>query len=230
LPEIEEHPTLAPAFENFGPPSAPNVSIVVEEKPPIPRVWFLNPDKTELVQIQKDRFIHNWRKVSGAEPYPRYESIREKFEQEVATLALFLQEEELGPLKINQCEVTYVNHIEPGTLWQRHGQVAIVLKQWSDRGSEGFLPELEDLGLGVRYVMQHEGKPVGRLHVAFQSAWKTKENSPLFTLNLTARGKPLTDNLTGAFRFFDLGRSWIVRAFVALTAEGIQQKAWERTK
>jgi len=76
LPEVEEHPPLPPVFEKFEPPSPAQVEVTIEEKPPVPRLWFLNPPKTELIQIQVDRFIHNWRKMQGMEPYPHYEPIR----------------------------------------------------------------------------------------------------------------------------------------------------------
>ena len=113
LPIIEEHQRLPPALEKFGPPSPPQVEVTVDEKPPVPRLWFLNEQGTELIQVQSDRFVHNWRKMQSLDPYPRYEPIRDKFRDEVKTLGQFLKDERLGSLAVNQCEVTYVNHIEP---------------------------------------------------------------------------------------------------------------------
>lgn len=231
LPEIEEHPPLPQVVERFDAPVASKIDVVVEEKLPAPRVWFLTPGKTELIQVQQDRFIHNWRKVSGQEPYPRYETIREKFAEEVAEFMAFLRDEKVGPIKINQCEVTYVNHIEPSGVWQRHGEVSAILRHWTDLPAGGFLPQPEDLGLRARYVIPDEsGKPIGRLHVVFQPAWKTADNLPIFTMNLTARGKPLGDDLNGAFAFFDLGRRWIVKGFGDLTTKIMQEKIWGRTQ
>ncbi len=118
FPLVEEHPPLPPALEKFGLPSPTPVEVIIEGRPPTPRVWFLNRDKTELVQVQPDRFIHNWRKLGQIEPYPRYEPIREGFREEVAVLLNFLQQEGLGSPEVTQCEVTYVNHIEPSGVWQ----------------------------------------------------------------------------------------------------------------
>src|SRR4051812_7153289 len=140
FPLIEEHPPLRPTFEKFEPPSPVQVEVTVEDKLPAPRVWFLNRPKSELIQVQADRFIHNWRKMESIEPYPHYEPIREKFRGEVATLEQFLKDEGLGTLGVNQCEVTYVNHIERAGVWQRHGQLERVLKNWSSP-SLGFLLE-----------------------------------------------------------------------------------------
>jgi len=228
LPLVEEHPPLPPVFEKFEAPSPAQVEVTIEEKPPVPRLWFLNPPKTELIQIQADRFIHNWRKVQGMEPYPHYEPILTKFRKEVATLEQLLSDEALGKLCVNQCEVTYVNHIEPLGMWERHGQLETVLRSWSWLPGEAFLPEPEDGAVRMRFIIRDEaGKPIGRLHVALQPAWKKTDNSPILTMNLTARGAPLGEGIEGAFAFFDLGRRWIVKGFADLTTPEMH-RVWER--
>jgi uncharacterized protein (TIGR04255 family) len=229
FPLIEEQPPLSPILEKFGPPSPAQVEVTVEEKPPVPRLWFLNQDKTELIQVQADRFIHNWRKMQGIEPYPRFEPIRDKFRNEVATLVQFLEDEGMGTPVVNQCEVTYVNHIEPSGVWERHGQMERVLANWSAGPEEHrFLPEAEDGGVRLRFVMHDEaGKPVGRLHVISQSAWKKTDNTPIMVLNLTARGEPIGEGIEGAFRFFEVGRRWIVKGFADLTTTPMH-RVWER--
>jgi uncharacterized protein (TIGR04255 family) len=228
LPFIEEHAPLPPVFEKFGPPSPASVEVTIEEKPPVPRVWFLNEPKAELIQVQADRFIHNWRKMEGMEPYPRYEPIRDKFRGEVAILAQFLKDERLGTLAVNQCEVTYVNHIEPSGVWERHGQLEMALRNWSRLPAGAFLPEPEDGGVRLRFVIPSEaGEPIGRLHVAMQPAWKKADNSPILSMNLTARGAPIGEGIEGAFAFFDLGRRWIVKGFADLTTPDMH-RVWER--
>jgi hypothetical protein len=228
LPLIEEHAPLPPVFEKFEPPSPAQVEVTIEEKPPVPRVWFLNESKSELIQVQADRFIHNWRRMQGLNPYPHYEAIRDKFRGEVATLEEFLRDERLGALTVNQCEVTYVNHIEPAGVWERHGQLEKVLRNWARLPVSAFLPEAEDGVVRLRFLIPGEGgKPSGRFHVALQPAWKKADNSPILSLNLTARGAPLGQGIEGAFAFFDLGRRWIVKGFTDLTTPDMH-RAWER--
>lgn len=228
LPLIEQQPPLPPVVEKFGPPAPALVEVTFEEKPPVPRLWFLNQDRTELIQVQADRFIHNWRKMEGSEPYPRFEPIRDRFRNKVDTLVQFLKEERMGTPVVNQCEVTYVNHIEPSGVWQRHGQLEKVISNWRAAPEPQFLPEAEDGGLRLRFVIRNEsGDPVGRLHVIFQPAWKKTDNTPIMVLNLIARGAPLGGGIEGAFRFFELGRRWIVKGFAELTTSDMQ-RAWER--
>lgn len=228
LPLIEEHPQLPPVFEKFEPPSPAQIEVTIEEKPPLPRVWFVNETKTELIQMQSDRFIHNWRKMEGMEPYPHYEPIREKFRSEVAVLEAFLRDEKLGALAVNQCEVTYVNHVEPAGVWDRHGQLEKVFSMWSGLVNASFLPNPEDAGLRMRFVIPDgNGKPLGRLHVVVHPAWKKTDNSPILALNLTARGAPIGEGIEGAFAFFELGRRWIVKGFADLTTPEMH-RVWER--
>jgi uncharacterized protein (TIGR04255 family) len=228
LPLIEEHTPLPPVFERFDPPSPAQVEVTIEEKPPVPRDWFVNDTKTELIQMQSDRFIHNWRKMEDIEPYPHYEPIREKFRSEVAVLEGFLGDEKLGTLTVNQCEVTYVNHIEPSRMWAGHGQLEKIFSMWSRLVNPSFLPDPEDAGLHVRFVIPDgTGKPIGRLHAIAQPAWKKTDNSPILTLNLTARGAPIGEGIEGAFAFFDLGRRWIVKGFTDLTTPEMH-RVWER--
>jgi uncharacterized protein (TIGR04255 family) len=228
FPMIEEHPPLPPVFEKFELPSPPQIEVSFEEKPPVPRVWFLNEAGSELIQVQSDRFIHNWRKMEGLDPYPRYEPIRDRFRDEVGVLEKFLREEKLGALVVNQCEVTYVNHIEPAGVWGRHGEVEKAFVMCSRLGTASFLHEPEDVALRMRFVIPGpKGNSIGRLHAVVQPAWKKSDNSPILTLNLTARGSPIGEDIKGAFAFFELGRSWIVKGFADLTTPAMQ-RMWER--
>ena len=227
LPLIEEHPPLASALESFAPPSPPRVEVAFEDKPPVPRVWFVNEEKTELVQVQQDRFAHNWRKVGEGDTYPRYERIRERFRDEVSKFEAFIKEEGLGELAVNQCEVTYVNHIERAGGWESHGEIEKLLKNWVPLPAAGFLPAPEDALLRWRYRIPGGSGPVGRLYVTVQPSWSAADARPVWVMNLMARGAPIGAGIDGAFEFFDLGRVWVVRGFADLTTDSMQ-RSWER--
>jgi len=61
FPTIEEKPQLPPSFEVFGGPEMPGMKLNFWSGVIHNRYWFLVPNKTELIQFQQDRFIHNWR-------------------------------------------------------------------------------------------------------------------------------------------------------------------------
>src|SRR5262249_17490048 len=80
FPIVEEQAPLNVSFETFGSPSAaPELRLELLRRPPIPRFWFMNENRVELIQFQVDRFVRNWRKVGDDITYPRYEAIRARF-------------------------------------------------------------------------------------------------------------------------------------------------------
>ncbi len=188
----------------------------------------MNEAKTELVQVQQDRFIHNWRKVGEGDAYPRYERLRERFRDEVSKFEEFLGEENIGELAVDQCEVTYVNHIRRAGQWQSHGEIEKLLRHWAPLPAGAFLPAPEDADLRWRYRIPGSGGPAGRLYVTAEPSWSADDGRPVWVLNLRARGAPIGTDINGAFEFFDLGREWVVRAFADLTTDSMQ-RCWERT-
>lgn len=231
FPMTEEHPPLDPVIERFGipPRTKGNVRIDMLRRLPTPRCWFLNKEGTELVQIQQDRFIRNWRKVGDEGTYPRYEKhLRPSFEADLRTFQTHVEREGLGDFRPNQCEVTYVNHIAPEKDRANHGELGKVLTVFQASYSDGFLDMPEDAGLRSRFLMLDEqNNPIGRLHVAFDPGYSSNNNRPIFILTLTARGAPRGEGVDGVLNFLDLGRQWVVRAFASITTPTMHQE-WGR--
>lgn len=230
FPRTEEHAQLETAIERFGvlpsPRGVPRFQLL--PSPPAPRCWFLNELGTELVQVQHDRFVHNWRKTEHNDTYPRYEHVKETFSSELHRFSEALLREGLGELRPNQCEVTYVNHIVSGEAWNSHGQLAEVITLFALHYADEFQPQPEDCRLSARYVIPDRvGNPVGRLHVAVEPVYRSSDDAPMFALTLTARGRPLSDGLGGALEFLDLGREWIVRTFASITTPQMHA-VWRR--
>jgi uncharacterized protein (TIGR04255 family) len=231
FPLIEEHPPLEPVIERFGGlPRAGRGTVQFQmlDTPPVPRCWFLNNEGTELIQVQPDRFIHNWRKKTGDEEYPRYERLREIFSSELTVFCRFLDTQGLGQLCPNQCEVTYVNHIISGKGWQELGELGAVVTVFDPRYSDSFLSQPEDARLAVRFVIRDDkGEPLGRLHVVAEPAYRTSDGHPMYVLNLTARGRPEGEGIEGVLAFLDIGREWVVRGFTAITTPEMH-RVWRR--
>jgi uncharacterized protein (TIGR04255 family) len=216
------------SFEWFGIPQPPNsigFSFQQFEVPPPHRALFFRDD-TELVQLQRDRLVRNWRKA-GSEPYPRYEFIRTNFREQFVSLSRFVAERKLGPCLPNQCEVTYVNHIPWGSDGQPPMDLAAVLSTWSAKGSDSFLGTPEQVEVAAHYVINTEAGPVGRLHVAASPGVRAGDLQPLLTLTLTARGRPVGEGIEDVLTFLDLGREHVVRGFASITTPAMHER-WGR--
>jgi len=216
FPVFEEH-ALVPRGEERG-------LRLTTGPPPLPRCWLLNEAGTKLVQLQTDRFLHNWRKVTGEEPYPRYEAIRDEFLRRWEQFLRFLEAEGLAKPTIVECELTYVNHIPKGTCWSKPSDIPGVFTFLRDDPGLSFLPPPESLACNLRYEPPGER---GKLHVALGQAVRTQDETEVLRLDLAARGSlelPRDEDLPG---WFDLAREWIVRGFADLTTEKAHQ-CWKR--
>jgi uncharacterized protein (TIGR04255 family) len=116
FPKVEERPPLDPVFEQFPEVARPRLGLQLQalDRLPVSRLWFVTDQGNEMIQVQPDRFIRNWRKEGQGEQYPRYEAGKKLFERDFGVFQEFLTDNRLGSPQVNQCEVTYVNHITAG--------------------------------------------------------------------------------------------------------------------
>lgn len=225
FPKTEEHPPIEPAVERFGPAQIREpIQLRVRRRYPTPRVWFVNESETNLIQIQEDRFVANWRKRNTEVAYPRYPLLCKNFFKDFKVFEEFIESQVLGELDLVQCEVTYVNLIELPTSLNFNDALTFFQESYS----ESFLPDLEGGALRLRYVItssDNPDKPRGRLHIHAELERRSRVR-----LVLTARGPLLGGEGTEGVRgFFDLGREWIVRGFTAMTSDQLH-KLWGRTQ
>ncbi|OYZ99648.1 MAG: hypothetical protein B7X99_07155 [Rhizobiales bacterium 17-65-6] len=225
-PQMEIRPALPSQIEKFGDANwqAPQVRLEVMN-PEANRFWFLAEPSNWLIQLQQDRFIVNWRKVSGEEVYPRYlSSIRPRFEKELQRFLAFLEQQGLGSVNVRQCEVTYVNDMYRGREWETLSEGIAFLSFLSGFGKGKFLPPPEALSVAGSYLLPEEK---GRLHFSVNHVLREPGNKEALQLRLTARGKPESSSAENVMRWLDMGREWIVRGFDELTSDRAD-KVWDK--
>lgn len=223
-PRFEVQPTIANRTEQFGPSAnlGQQIGVSFMASPEI-RCWYLDQSGNRLIQVQHDRFVHNWRKISGTEAYPRYPDLRERFEEEWKRFGAFLREEDLEQPKINQCEVLYANHIEYDSGWNGYGELdKVIAALATPRSKNRFLPHPERVGMHVIYRLE---ETAGRLYVTFGPVIRARDGKEVLQMTLTARGAPKSSNEEDVFAWLDLGRKWVVRGFADFTTENMH-KVW----
>jgi uncharacterized protein (TIGR04255 family) len=231
FPLLEEQPALPPIFETFGanPQFVPGVSFQFSTTPDPPRVFFINPGRTELLQIQKDRFLHNWRKIGEADNYPRFERMLETFTSSFATFSKAVSGEGLGPIIPNQCEVSYINQVPVPAGSSLSDLTKDLFGQHTGGLALDDLGQPEDLRFLLRYVLKDaEGKPVGRLTASAEPA-RRMDGHTIVQLTLTARGRPSSPDEKGIIDFLNRGRISVVKGFAHLTGPKMH-KLWEKTQ
>lgn len=217
-----EAPPLATLEEQFDVDGGAVAGVELPGVLPAPRVWFVHRDDSRIVQVQRERFLCNWRKTHADHQYPRYQNVISSFDAQLQLFHDFVGEYAHIPLVHRQYELTYINHISDGLPWRSLEDIGAALPDFAWRRQKRFLPaaELCDLRLAFRLP-----RDVGRVHMRVNNAFRKADRHPLLVLELTARGFH-----TSRRDWFDIAHDFIVRTFADLTSSQLQQEVWRRSR
>ena len=214
---------LLPTIEQFDADSATDLHGLSDL---LPRVWFLHREGTGIVQVQRDRFLHNWKKAKPEDNYPRYKEVKRLFRERHASFVEFLTENQLGGIDPLQYEMTYVNHIVQDEGWSNLEDIGNVFPDFPWKLDEGrFLPVPPSRNLRLSFDLPDN---VGRLHVTIRNGVRRNDKKDVLLFELTVRGMPPDTSTEAMWSWFDLAREWIVRGFVDLTNVETQKIVWRK--
>lgn len=220
-PFFEDHPPLADPTLPLG-----QLQFAALDKPPLRRVFFRASDRDYLLQLQPDRFVHNWRKTDDVAPYPHFPAAKSKFNAAWTEFQRFVAKLELGPIQVVQFEVTYINHFveEPGNFPGKTGFYT-PLFNGENTGSTGYLPSPSALAYNLQFPFP-EGQ--GTLYVSSKHGTRGSDKKDVMIFELSARG-PIREDGASLDTYFELGHEWIVRGFKDLTSREAHQQ-WKIIK
>lgn len=223
--KFEAKGELPPSIESFTEQTTKLVPQVQLVEAPDIRGWYLSEDDREIIQIQKDRFIFNWRKGESELPYPRYdEYLKPRFIERYSAFTSFLSKHHIEAPKVQQCEVTYVNHIPKGEGWQSPDDWRRVFTVFGQSSERKFLPKSEGGNFTMTYLLPEQR---GRLRVTVANVVRLKDGIEVLQFNVSARVKPKGSDIDEIIRSFDMGREWVVQGFADLTTYQMHQ-LWEQ--
>ena len=221
LPRADERPVLP----RMGPPDDDLVDDLVdalfdvEESVVPPRLWLQNDIGDQVVQIQRDRLVVNWRK-EGSGGYPRYKFVRDRLRDAWDRLVSVC--EDLGydePIP-SLCEIQYINHISTEQGWNSPRDTERLIIPWQSIEDNEHIPSdhLCQFSLHCHFPEDREGW----LNV---DGWTTSVppaddsgTQMMMVLNLTSRGHALSQDFDSAIAFLDVAHVWIVQGFTAITS------------
>jgi uncharacterized protein (TIGR04255 family) len=225
-PGHDKQPPLPPATEIFETPAAgPELQFQVMHGAPPQRYWFLSEDGTQIVQVQNDRLMFNWRQVSGSETYPRYATLAPQFAQLLETF-LTCESVDREAAEVTWVELQYVNPINAPGFDGTHGQLARILNFLVEDPPRMTLSSVEDTQLQQRFrILDDQKQPQGRLYLSAVPGW-SREGNPVYLLTLLARGRPRPGSLVeGVSGFLAKAHDLIVNGFKEVTTSAMHE-AW----
>lgn len=215
-PQHEEHDALAPMpDERQDGARRPALVLTLTDETPLPRTWFLDEAGEHVVQIQRDRFVLNWRRQD--EHYPHYAELLPRFREDFETFTSFAADQGLGRVEPNRCQITYLNPIPLEGERSCPDGLRGLLAGWSGAHSEPPTLAGGDASVQVRYPIVVEGAPIGLLFVSAGAAVRADNDQPVLLLELTARGRATGPSLDDIATFLDHGHDAIVTMFAAVT-------------
>lgn len=189
------------------------------------RTHIQSEDGERMIQIQDSRFIYNWRKRS--KDYPSFEKNLPDFNDNFGKYSKFARDAGLGDIELNQWEVTYVNHIPKGELWQEPND-------WSNLFPGFFVPasslpniDFDNFRGNWQSIISDE---YGRLYIDFSRGKILTEDGPeIIVIEITARGPISKEKGISLEQGFKIGHECIVTAFTEMTSESAHLH-WKRTQ
>jgi uncharacterized protein (TIGR04255 family) len=223
-PVTADAPPLPPQLEEFseGTKWAKGLRLQFTQDPAC-RIQMKNSDEDRMVQLQNNRLHLNWMGESGGH-YPRYSQVLFEFQQVLKRFITFVGTENLGKFNPIQWEITYVNHIHRGTVWQTPAD-------WSFFRPLAAVPTVDGVARGEsfggewHFVIPDEQ---GRLHVEWKHGVKPMEGKgeqQFIRLTFTARGRVKDNSLDAITEGLDLGHTTIVSSFSNLMSDNAN-KYW----
>lgn len=175
-----------------------------------PRVWYIHSAGHHLIQVQRDRFLLNWRKTSPTHAYPSYLEVKKAFDERFSDFSRFTEAELNSAPQCRQYELTYINHlVAGGGVYSDLAHIGEAISLMREPKHDGFLPGPSALNLRMSFEFPSN---MGRLHVRVHSGRRIEDNTDVLILELTARGYSAKQE-----EWFRQAHEWIVRGFEDLT-------------
>lgn len=224
-PVLEEATRLPPIVEHFPRRNAPRIRTITVGPPDVQRTLFHNSiveESDSLVQLQPDRLSLNWRKKSSA--YPPYADRRSEFVRVLGVLLAMCDEEAIGPVVPNLCEVIYVNHIPVRRDDRAAECFPRVLKglRWDDL-DPAFPPPS---AVGYNRMFEYPNRN-GRLY-AESSIGMDPSGKEFIVLKMTGRFRCDPDGIASIATTLDLAHECAIVGFESLTTIEAQRVDWGR--
>lgn len=202
--------------------------ITADELFPMPRYWFIAENDINLIQIQRNAFMFNWRRRD--EEYPRFHDyIKPTFDKYYGIFSEFIRSEikTSEELAVDLCELTYINALEPSEFWKGPYDTTNIIPSFSI-----LVPGInasDSPGFNCNYV--YEVANDLQLNIGIRAAAKAEQPDVpalIFEIKVSGRvgkiAKPTTDE------WFERAHEAIIRCFAGMTNHDVQINHWRRVE
>lgn len=218
FPKCQELPPLLP-ISNLE----QNIELEFSNVPLLPRLWFFNLEKNKVIQLQRDRFIFNWRKSTYEGKYPNYPMVFNNFNKYFLEFKNFIDKNNLGNVEPIQYEMRYINQLKKGKDWNTIDDIKNIFPNFN-LSNIGDSINLESFNWqSVFSVSPNLGKLSALIRLAKNH--QTGEHVVLFELSFTGS---FTDSFDKIQLWFDSAHKYLIDSFSILTSKDMQENIWRK--
>ena len=221
--------TVRDHYPNFElAPIAGDFEEILEEATgaPLPRFLMVSKEDDQVLQLQRNRLVFNWRKRGG--DYPNFEAVYKSFAEHYKNLGEFLKSHDISLPGIGQCELAYVNHIPKGEGWEIPADAAAIfpIVGWNNHDAK-IVTNPSAINWQNMFDMPDN---LGSLLLKVQTAVRRVDGQPILAFELVARGGEEAVAPIGMDAWFKAAHYSIGVAFSEFTDDKVQVDRWGRQK
>lgn len=190
-----------------------------------PRMWFLSKEKEFLVQVQADRLIFNWRKLSDAEDgcYSNYETkVWAHFDKAITQLDKYVQTKLGQKLLIEAMELSYYNAIPFDDFGgPKNIHACIKGMNWTALDNPALEPDTVHFLWGVPF------NRFSNLQIQGLTGRNLVSGDPILRFDISSKGavpEPFEYKDSQFRSWFDESHTQITSSFAALTTDEMHKK------
>lgn len=216
FPNSDDVPPIPPVVEAFGDEvSIGFPALGFRRAAGDSRLRMTSIDGTKMIQVQNGWLVANWTR-KGETEYPGFTGVKSLFDEAMRRFAAFLEERNLGVLKPNLWEVTYIDHLPAGTVWDTLADLPGI---FPGLFGDGQCAHGANEAVDSTWAWRLSPHP-GRLRLSVQSARTNSEPSQeILLVRSIARGPLGADNVDSLDAALNFGRSSVVETFMGLASE-----------
>ena len=191
---------------------------------PMPRYWLIADDEINLIQIQKNAFMFNWRRRDDA--YPRFhKDIKPTFDKYYGLFSEFIRTEiNITNPTVDLCELVYINTLECCEYWTGPQDTTKVIPSFSILTPD--IDASESLGFICNYGYQATTDL--QLNIGIRSGVRSQQqNAPVLIFEIKASGRLAQVAKPGTDEWFERAHDAIIRCFLSITSRDIQNRLWK---
>jgi uncharacterized protein (TIGR04255 family) len=187
FPHVRAVQPISTANESFGGERQwlpPSLQLALTNEPDS-RLQMTSADDQWMLQVQRNRLVINWRKRSNE--YPRFETAWDSFKNSWKDWVTFISDLNLTPLIPQLWELTYVNRVPRGPLWNEPADWPNVFPGlWGEKLA--VVDDAQLCGFHGQWVWEHSSLPA-RLYVEPRPVrLPGPPSQEVLSLSFTARG------------------------------------------